>query len=54
MGRLSRPPYEPLQGSPSSLAALKTQPLKAGLYFPELQTRCLSVYLAQAEVLTGW
>lgn len=28
--------------------------LKAGLCLPELQTRFLSVYLPQVEVLTGW
>lgn len=28
--------------------------LKAGLRLPELQTRFLSGYLTQVEVLTGW
>lgn len=39
-------------GSALHWLPLKTQPFKAGLSLPELQTRFLSGYLPQVEVLT--
>lgn len=46
-------PTSPLQ-SPLFSGCSEDPALKAGLCLPELQTRFLSVYLPQVEVLTGW
>ena len=46
-------PHKPLQ-SPLFSGCSEDPALKAGLCLPELQTRFLSVYLPQVEVLTGW
>ena len=53
-GGSPRSPHKPPPDFPLFTGCSEDPALKAGLRLPELQTRFLSGYLPQVEVLTGW